>query len=135
MAILIDEPGGLLDSLAGHPDVTTFLNDRFHPMFFSDSTPAQPTPVTLLLDASGCLLAAPITATEATIWLQAVNAAALAHVDRGPAPIRGDTTERASSPHGAGMPGGRPNLAVPLHEFPQDHPLRRPCRPLEDDGP
>lgn len=135
MAILVDQPGGPLDALAGHPDVATFLNDRFHPWFLPPAIAGRAAPVTLLLDEDGCLLAAPVTETEATAWLQAVNAAALARADPGPSPIDGTAAPAGPGSSEAGRVGARPDLAVSLDELGADHPLRRPCPTAEGDGP
>ncbi len=33
VVVVVDSPGGAVDRLVADPDVTTFLNDRFHPIF------------------------------------------------------------------------------------------------------
>lgn len=59
VVIVVDRPGGPMDLLAGDPDVTTFFNDRFHPMFLQESE-HQPTGTVRFYDGCGC----PLTNTE-----------------------------------------------------------------------
>lgn len=53
-----DRPGGPLDGLVADPDVTTFFNDRFHPIFVPTDDP-RAAGITFL-DGCGCVLLGPI---------------------------------------------------------------------------
>lgn len=110
LAVFVDEPGGPLDLLATDPDVATFLNDRFHPWFLVPSAvPGLPDPpAAILLDAQGCVRAAPFRPADPAAWIAAANAALL---------------EIA-----AGVPGSArlPELA-PTFPLSADHPLRGRC--------
>jgi hypothetical protein len=60
VAIFVDKPGGPLDRIAADPDVTTFLNDRFHPIFLTESV-HQGAGTVRFYDGCGC----PLTSAEA----------------------------------------------------------------------
>ncbi|MSP54952.1 MAG: hypothetical protein EXR69_05010 [Myxococcales bacterium] len=55
LAVFVDQPGGRLDLLARDPDVTTFLNDRFHPLLLPQFG-AQPHGTVGVYTADGCEL-------------------------------------------------------------------------------
>lgn len=60
IAVFVDARGGPADRIAADLDVTTFLNDRFHPVL----VPAyedQPIGTIAFYDAAGCRLAGPYT--------------------------------------------------------------------------
>ncbi len=79
LAVIVDEPGGPMDKIVADVDVTTFLNDRFHPLFLTpESGPDLPSPSTLFLDIQGCLLA-PVLSGEITptAWIERGNQAIL----------------------------------------------------------
>jgi hypothetical protein len=60
VAVFVDAPGGAVDRLAADPDVTTFLNDRFHPIFRLDD-PDQAGGTVQFYSADGCALGPPVT--------------------------------------------------------------------------
>ncbi len=55
IALIVDTPGGALDRIVADPDVTTFLNDQFHPVFRA-AWPGQPTGTVAFLTPRGCAL-------------------------------------------------------------------------------
>jgi hypothetical protein len=58
IAVFVDVRGGPADRIAANLDVTTFLNDRFHPVL----VPAyedQPVGTIAFYDAAGCRIAGP----------------------------------------------------------------------------
>jgi hypothetical protein len=57
VALVVDRPGGPLDTIVADPDVTTFLNDRFHPVFRTEG--GQPMGTVWFLSADGCPLDEP----------------------------------------------------------------------------
>ena len=72
VAVFVDEPGGPVDRIAGNSDVTTFLNDRFHPVFHRDD-PAQPRGTVQFLSADGCALTPALTPADAHEFIEAAN--------------------------------------------------------------
>lgn len=115
LAVLVDHPGGPLDRIAADPDVTTFLNDRFHPWFLPPEVAggAPDAPATWWLDERGCLLYGPTRPATPEAWIADANAAALVHQ-------RGDPATRAL-PLRPALPGLDPA-----------HPLRGGCSPPDD---
>lgn len=79
LAVFVDLPGGPMDAIAADLDVTTFLNDRFHPWFLRpdavDGLP--PAPLALILDRAGCVRAAPFRPEGPAAWIAAANAVLL----------------------------------------------------------
>lgn len=105
IALLAGLPGGTLDRIAGDPDVTTFLNDRFEPRFVAPDLLAPPGERTLLLGPRGCVLpGGELRAESPAGWIDAVNTA-----------LR------------AGVGTTAPPLSGPVPGLGADHPLRTPC--------
>lgn len=75
-AVFIDEPNGPLDRIAHHPDVATFLNDRFHAIFLTPQWAAHPTGM-LFLDADGCVLLGPVMPDTSDDWIDMANQAVI----------------------------------------------------------
>lgn len=110
LAVFYDDPGGPADRLAAHPDVASFLNDRFHALFL---TPASapglaPGPAVLLVDAAGCRLQPDPSLGTPNAWIDAVNG--LVQAERGAGAAR----------------VALPEVPLPATLAP-DHPLRRRC--------
>lgn len=55
VVIVVDRPGGHMDQLVADPDVTTFFNDRFHPLFLQESA-HQSVGTIRFFDGCGCPL-------------------------------------------------------------------------------
>lgn len=72
IALFVDAPGGAFDRLADHPDVATFLNDRFHPVFREPTTPETKRAVSFY-SADGCLLAGPAQPGDAAAFITLAN--------------------------------------------------------------
>ena len=72
LAVFVDAPGGPADSVAADPAVTTFLNDRFHPVFRL-SDPAQATGTVQFLTADGCAFGEPFAPAGPSAFVQAAN--------------------------------------------------------------
>lgn len=72
VAVFVDEPGGPMDRIAADSDVTTFLNDRFHPVFHRED-PAQPRGTVQFLSADGCALTPALTPGDAHEFIEAAN--------------------------------------------------------------
>ena len=111
LAVFIDSPGGPLDAIAANLDVTTFLNDRFHPWFLTPGAApglTEATPAALILDETGCVLVAPFLPDGPDAWIEAANQA---------------LREQREGKH--------PTGALPQITFsfplPEDHPLRGRC--------
>ncbi len=68
IARVVDRPGGRLDAIVADPDVTTFLNDRFHPVF----EVGQPASVTFT-DACGEPLLPPASPEDAAAFIALAN--------------------------------------------------------------
>jgi hypothetical protein len=78
LALMVDIPGGPLDQIAADPDVTTFLNDQFHPWFVLPSKVQNISEgQALFLTAEGCLLGDPVMPTSAGEWIESANSAQL----------------------------------------------------------
>ncbi len=73
VAVFVDTPGGAVDTLAGNSDVTTFLNDRFHPLFHTHDA-AQATGTVQFLTATGCAFGPPFQPESASDLIDAANA-------------------------------------------------------------
>ncbi len=58
VVLVVDEPGGPMDRLVADPDVTTFFNDRFHPLFERPGDPRAIGTITFF-DGCGCPLGPP----------------------------------------------------------------------------
>ncbi|MFN7145006.1 MAG: hypothetical protein ACK4YP_14615 [Myxococcota bacterium] len=72
VVLVVDRPGGPMDQLVADPDVATFLNDRFHPMFERASA-YQPEGTLQFLDGCGCALSAPIAPASPAAFIEAAN--------------------------------------------------------------
>lgn len=86
VALFVDAPGGPADRLAADPDVTTFLNDRFHPVFHV-ADPAQPSGTVQFLSPGGCAIAPPAlppTAADLIARMNAIIVLPEAHEGRSP---------------------------------------------------
>jgi hypothetical protein len=73
VVVFVDEPGGSVDRIAANADVTTFLNDRFHPRFHTTDA-EQPVGTVQFLSADGCALTLPLTPTGPADFIAAANA-------------------------------------------------------------
>lgn len=115
LAVLVDEPGGPLDRIAAHPDVTTFLNDRFRPWFLVPSAASglPPAGTAWFLDQRGCLLGPPTQPASPGAWIEAANAAAVRQAQGGDGalPLR---------------------LRSEILAIPPRHPLRGLCRDQDE---
>lgn len=60
VVLVIDQPGGIADRAVADLDVTTFFNDRFHPVFRRADETAGPGTVQFFA-VDGCPLTAPFT--------------------------------------------------------------------------
>ena len=78
LAVFVDDPGGPLDRIIADVDVTTFLNDRFHPWFLTPEVApglVPSPPQALILDAAGCLRVAPFLPESPSAWIAVANRA------------------------------------------------------------
>jgi len=73
VALFVSAPGGPLDLLASDADVTTFLNDRFTPMFLVPVSAPDLAPGMWFIDQNGCLLTGPDQPTSPEEWLALAN--------------------------------------------------------------
>lgn len=73
VVVFVDEPGGSVDRIAANADVTTFLNDRFHPRFHTTDA-QQPVGTVQFLSADGCALTPPLTPSSPDDFIAAANA-------------------------------------------------------------
>ncbi|MDP2312124.1 MAG: hypothetical protein Q8P41_04405 [Pseudomonadota bacterium] len=72
VALVVDRPGGPIDRLVADPDVTTFLNDRFHPLFQTTSA-SQPVGTVRFYDGCGCPLSPPLTPASPAELIERAN--------------------------------------------------------------
>jgi hypothetical protein len=109
LAVFVDDPGGPFDRIAADHDVTTFLNDRFTPVFL---VPARSPLVrgVSFLDREGCLLLGPVAPTSPAEFIELANDLQVRLAAGAVSPVRVD----ASVP------------ADPL-PMPVDSPLRLAC--------
>jgi hypothetical protein len=70
---VVDVPGGPYDRLVADPDVTTFLNDRFHPIFVRAGPTSPDDPGITFLDGCGCVLLGPIRPERPSEMLSLAN--------------------------------------------------------------
>lgn len=73
IALLIDTPGGSIDSIAAHFDVTSFLNDRFHPIFLHKKFFPGAQSALILISPEGITLGGPVQPPNAEAWIQLGN--------------------------------------------------------------
>ena len=81
IALFVDTPGGPMDRVASDADVTTFLNDRFHPILVTpEQAPdlARPNGAVWFINAEGCLLVEELSVEDPLAWIQHANKAVLA---------------------------------------------------------
>jgi len=110
LAIVVDEPGGPLDRLVADADVTTFLNDRFTPLFLVPSaSPDLDAGTVQVLDLRGCWLLPPTRPASAKTLIDALNGVMRDQQARRPA------TARPTPPGGWTL------------QLPARHPLIEPC--------
>lgn len=72
VVIVRDHPGGALDRLVADPDVTTFFNDRFHPVFVA-LRHEEGTPGLEFRDGCGCSLVPPFVPKSPAEIVQVAN--------------------------------------------------------------
>jgi hypothetical protein len=75
IAVVRDAPGGPLDRVVSDPDVTTFLNDRFHPIFVAAAHGGAGT--VTFRDGCGCVLLGPLSPATPGAFIDAANAVML----------------------------------------------------------
>ncbi|MES2640458.1 MAG: hypothetical protein V4850_13275 [Myxococcota bacterium] len=75
VVLVVDRPGGAIDRLVADVDVTTFLNDRFHPLFRAEPAgpDAQPVGTVQFYDGCGCPLTPPLTPATPAAFIAAAN--------------------------------------------------------------
>jgi hypothetical protein len=73
IVVVVDVPGGPADRVVADGDVTTFFNDRFHPVLVS-SLASQPVGTVRFYDACGCPLTDPIRPATPQALIAAANA-------------------------------------------------------------
>ena len=72
VVVFVDEPGGPMDRIAADTDVTTFLNDRFHPIFFTERV-GQPIGTVRFYDGCGCPLTEPLRPDGPSAFITVAN--------------------------------------------------------------
>jgi hypothetical protein len=72
LAVFVDDPGGPLDRIAADADVTTFLNDRFTPIFLIPERAPLARGVSFL-DGDGCVLLGPIAPATPEAFIDIAN--------------------------------------------------------------
>ena len=109
--MVVDQPGGPLDRLLADPDLTTFVNDRFTPLFLMPSAaPALPGPSVQVLDARGCWRLPPQAPADAAQLIALLNGVMRAQAAGQPAQARPSPPQEWGVP----MPAGHPlQLACP----------------------
>ena len=110
VAVFYDNPGGPVDRLAADPDVASFLNDRFYPLFLTpEAAPGlAPAPAVLLVDGAGCRLQPDPALGSPDAWIRSVNALVV--------------DEQGAGARRVGLPEVLLPTAIAL-----DHPLRLRC--------
>lgn len=73
IALVVDVPGGPLDRVVADPDVTTFLNDQFHPVFRTE-VEGQPPGTVRFLTPLGCPLGPPERPASPAAFITLANA-------------------------------------------------------------
>lgn len=73
IAEIADAPGGALDRVVADPDVTTFLNDRFHPRFLVRAAHRREPATVTFRDACGCVVLGPVSPTTPAAFIDAAN--------------------------------------------------------------
>ena len=82
VVVFVDVAGGPVDRLAADSDVTTFLNDRFHPVLLP-AYAAQPVGTVAFYDGEGCLLAGPARPADPQALIDLANGVVLDPRSRG----------------------------------------------------
>lgn len=95
VAVFVDVPGGPVDRLAADADVTTFLNDKFHPLFH-EADAAQPPGTVQFLTADGCAFGPATTPATPAELIAAANAVI----------VRPEASGRHASQFTRACPGG-----------------------------
>ena len=72
IAVFVGPVDGPMDRVARDWDVTTFLNDRFHPLLVT-AFGEQPPGSAAFYTADGCLLYGPFTPATGSAWIVAAN--------------------------------------------------------------
>lgn len=72
VVLVVDRPGGSADRAVADVDVTTFFNDRFHPVFRRAAEPAGPGTVQFFA-VDGCPLTAPFTPESPAHLIEVAN--------------------------------------------------------------
>ncbi|MFZ5477137.1 MAG: hypothetical protein ACOZNI_10215 [Myxococcota bacterium] len=73
VVVFVDTPGGPMDRIAADPDVTTFLNDRFHPVFRT-ALDGQAVGTVRFFDGCGCALGESLAPATPAAFIEAANA-------------------------------------------------------------
>ncbi len=97
VVLVVDVPGGALDRLVADADVTTFFNDRFHPILVQSDF--RQSPGTLgFYTADGCAIGPALTPRSSDEIIAAANRVVIAAEAQG----------RRASSFVRGCPGSRP---------------------------
>jgi hypothetical protein len=110
LAVFVDDPGGPLDRIAADLDVTTFLNDRFTPIFLIGTR--SPGAGVTFLDGGGCVLLGPIEPSTPDAFIEIANDLEVRLAAGGVSPVHVDAIVPPQ----------------PL-SLPPDSPLRLACAP------
>jgi hypothetical protein len=111
LAVFVDDPGGPLDRIAADADVTTFLNDRFTPIFLIPERAPLARGVSFL-DREGCVLLGPIAPPSPAAFIEIANDLQVRLAAGAVSPVHVDATVPPQ----------------PL-SLPSDSPLRLACLP------
>ena len=104
LAVFVDEPGGPFDRIAADLDVTTFLNDRFTPIFLVPERSPLARGVSFL-DRDGCLLLGPVAPASPGEFVALANDLQVKLAAGGVAPTRADAIV---PPQPLSLPGDSP---------------------------
>ena len=104
LAVFVDDPGGPLDRIAADLDVTTFLNDRFTPIFLVPERSPLARGVSFL-DRDGCLLLGPVAPASPGEFVALANDLQVKLAAGGVAPTRADAIV---PPQPLSLPGDSP---------------------------
>lgn len=81
VALIVDVEGGPLDRVVADADVTTFLNDRFHPVLRAPGAGEAGT--VRFYTADGCAFGPPLRPADAAAFIDAANAVVVRAEARG----------------------------------------------------
>lgn len=73
IALIVDQPNGPLDQICADVDVTSFLNDRFHPIFIHSRIMPKLDSALILISPEGQTLGGPLMPPNAEAWIQLGN--------------------------------------------------------------